>query len=250
MAYIGKSPSVGIRDRFYYTTVGGETSISGADNEGRSLVFTDGKYVDVKLNGITLVAGTDYITTTTNTISGLDTLGDSDVVEVVVYDVFSIADTVSASRGGTFEGPVTFNDTVTFASLSELSYVSSDSDQKVIDTFSKTAYRGAEYLISVEATNEFNLSKILVVHDNTTAYLTQYGEIGSDVGDNGTFDAAIDSSTVTLLYTPSNPNSTITINRQLIDNSGTYDVLLPEDLSSGSGEIDLQDGNIEIDLNA
>ena len=113
MAYIGKSPSVGIRDRFYYTSVGGETSISGADNAGRTLIFTDGKYVDVMLNGITLVAGTDYVTTTTNTISGLDSLGDSDVMEILVYDVFSIADTVSGSRGGTFEGPVVFNDNVT-----------------------------------------------------------------------------------------------------------------------------------------
>ena len=113
MAYIGKSPSVGVRDRYYYTSVGGETSISGADDDSRTLTFTDGKYVDVMLNGITLVAGTDYVTTTANTISALDSLGDSDVVEVVVYDVFAIADTVSRARGGAFEGPVTFNDNVT-----------------------------------------------------------------------------------------------------------------------------------------
>jgi len=113
MAYIGKSPSVGVRDRYYYTSVGGDTSISGADDDSRTLTFTDGKYVDVMLNGITLVAGTDYVTTTANTISALDSLGDSDVIEVVVYDVFAIADTVSRARGGAFEGPVTFNDNVT-----------------------------------------------------------------------------------------------------------------------------------------
>ena len=113
MAYIGKSPSVGVRDRYYYTSVGGETSISGADDDSRTLTFTDGKYVDVMLNGITLVAGTDYVTTTANTISALDSLGDSDVVEVVVYDVFAIADTVSSTRGGTFEGPVVFNGNLT-----------------------------------------------------------------------------------------------------------------------------------------
>ena len=113
MAYIGKSPSVGVRDRFYYTASGGETSISGADDDGRSLVFTDGKYVDVMLNGITLVAGTDYVTSTTNTISSLDSLAASDIVEVVVYDVFSIADTVSASRGGRFQGSVAFDGGIT-----------------------------------------------------------------------------------------------------------------------------------------
>lgn len=109
MAYIGKSPSVGVRDRYYYTATGSEISLSGPDDFGRTLVFTDGKYVDVTLNGITLVAGVDYNTNTTNTIAGLDPLTIADIVEVVVYDVFAIADTVSAARGGTFEGPVTFN---------------------------------------------------------------------------------------------------------------------------------------------
>ena len=113
MAYIGKSPTFGVRDRYYYTATGGETSISGLDDGNRTLVFTDGKYVDVTLNGITLVAGVDYVTSTANTISNLDALTDSDIVEVVVYDVASIADTVSSARGGSFDGPVTFNGALT-----------------------------------------------------------------------------------------------------------------------------------------
>jgi hypothetical protein len=56
-----------------------------------------------------LVAGTDYVTTTTNTISSLAALAASDIVEVVVYDIFSVADTVSASSGGTFNGSVNVN---------------------------------------------------------------------------------------------------------------------------------------------
>jgi hypothetical protein len=108
MAYIGKSPSVGVRDRYYYTAAGSEISVSGPDDNGRTLVFTDGKYVDVTLNGITLVAGVDYNTATTNTIAGLDPLTANDILEVVVYDVFAIADTVSSTRGGTYQGQVTF----------------------------------------------------------------------------------------------------------------------------------------------
>jgi len=44
----------------------------------------------VNLNGVTLVAGTDYNTSTANTIAGLSALTASDVVEIVVYDVFSV----------------------------------------------------------------------------------------------------------------------------------------------------------------
>jgi hypothetical protein len=91
MSYIGKSPSQGVRQRYYFAAAGSETSISGADDSGNTLVFTDGAYVDVMLNGVTLVAGTDYNTTTSNTIGGLSALSASDIVEVVVYDIFTVA---------------------------------------------------------------------------------------------------------------------------------------------------------------
>ena len=47
MAYIGKSPSAGVRQRYYFTATGGETSISGTDDNGKTLIFSDGEYIDV-----------------------------------------------------------------------------------------------------------------------------------------------------------------------------------------------------------
>lgn len=106
MAYIGKSPSgTGVRSRFFYTqSSAGATSISGNDDDNRTLVFSDAEYVDVYLNGSLLAKG-DY-TAASNTISGLAALASGDIVEVVVYDIFSVADTVSAKDGGTFSGNV------------------------------------------------------------------------------------------------------------------------------------------------
>lgn len=110
MAYIGKSPSgTGVRQRYYFTATGGETSLSGTDDNGLTLSYSDGAYVDVLLNGIELVAGTDYNTNTANTIAGLAALAASDVVTVTVYDIFTVADTVSAKDGGTFSGNVNIN---------------------------------------------------------------------------------------------------------------------------------------------
>jgi hypothetical protein len=111
MAYIGKSPDgTGVRSRFYYTqTSGGGTSVSGSSDDGTSLAFSDGAYVDVFLNGVLLVAGTDYNTSTANTIAGLAALANGDVVEVVVYDIFTVADTVSSLNGGTFSNSVTID---------------------------------------------------------------------------------------------------------------------------------------------
>ena len=115
MAYIGKSPDgTGVRSRFYYTqTSGGGTSVSGSSDDGTSLAFSDGAYVDVFLNGVLLVAGTDYNTSTANTIAGLAALANGDVVEVVVYDIFTVADTVSSLNGGTFSGAVGFSGGIT-----------------------------------------------------------------------------------------------------------------------------------------
>ena len=92
MAYIGKSPTgSAVRSRYYYTATGGETSLSGADDNGKTLKFTDGEYVDVHLNGIMLVQGTDYGVGTANTISSLSALAANDIVEIVVYDVYNVA---------------------------------------------------------------------------------------------------------------------------------------------------------------
>jgi len=105
MAYLGKTPSQAVRSRYYFTASGGETSLSGTDDNSNTLTFTDGNYVDVSLNGVALVAGTDYNTTTANTIGGLTALVASDVVEVVVYDTFSVF-------SGEFRGDISLGDNV------------------------------------------------------------------------------------------------------------------------------------------
>ena len=109
MPYLGRSTDgFGVRDRFVFTASGSETSLSGSDDNSRTLKYQDGTYIDVFMNGVLLLRGTDYNTTTANTIGGLASLAASDVVEIIVYDVFSVANTV-AQTGGTFSGEVTFN---------------------------------------------------------------------------------------------------------------------------------------------
>jgi len=105
MAYIGVSPSNGVRTVFDYTATAGQTSFSGSDNNSQTLTYTDSAYIDVYQNGILLVPS-DY-TATTGTTVVLDTGATvNDSVQMVVYDVFSVADTVSASDGGSFASNV------------------------------------------------------------------------------------------------------------------------------------------------
>ena len=108
MPYIGKSSDgFGIRERFVYLASGGATTISGADVNARTLQFNDPEYVDVFLNGVKLKKDTDFNLDTSNTVAGLAALSANDEVEVIVHDVFTLADMVSASSGGSFGGAIT-----------------------------------------------------------------------------------------------------------------------------------------------
>ena len=107
MPYIGISPTNGVRKRFTYSATAGQTSFSGSAESGGTLTYKDSLYMDVYQNGVLLKPGTDYTATTGTTVVLVTGASLDDVVEMVVYDVFSVADTVAASTGGTFEGDVT-----------------------------------------------------------------------------------------------------------------------------------------------
>ena len=130
MAYLGRSTDgFGVRDRFVFTASGSETSISGADDNSRTLKYEDGTYVDVFMNGVLLLRGTDYNTTTANTIGGLASLAASDIIEVIVYDVFTVADTVSKTSGGTFTGAITTEAGLTSTTVTATGVISDEEGQ-------------------------------------------------------------------------------------------------------------------------
>jgi len=106
MAYIGTSPSNGVRRRFVYEATASQTSFSGSDENGVTLTYVDSLYLDVFQNGIKLKAGDDYTATTGTTVVLVQGASVNDVVEMVAFDIFSVGDTVSAKDGGNFAGNV------------------------------------------------------------------------------------------------------------------------------------------------
>jgi hypothetical protein len=112
MAYIGASPSNGVRQKHTYTATASQTTFSGAGSEGVSLSYRDSNYVDVYVNGVKL-GDADYTATSgTSIVLGVGAAV-NDIVEIITYDVFSVADTVSKADGGTFDGNVSFAGTFT-----------------------------------------------------------------------------------------------------------------------------------------
>ena len=82
---------------YVYIATGGETSKSGADSNGATLSYIPGKE-QVFLNGVLLVRGTDYAATDGSSITSLSALVLSDVLEVISFSPFNVANAVQASN--------------------------------------------------------------------------------------------------------------------------------------------------------
>jgi hypothetical protein len=101
MPYIGKTPQNGVRNRFVYQATAGQTSFSGSDADSKVLTYQDGLYLDVFQNGVLLKPGTDYTATTGTTVVLVTGASLNDVVEMVAYDVFSVANSYTQSESDT-----------------------------------------------------------------------------------------------------------------------------------------------------
>ena len=101
MPYIGKAPNQGVRTRFIYQATAGQTTFSGSDANSLTLSYPDGEYVDVYQNGILLKPATDYTSTSGTSVVLVTGASANDVVEIVVYDTFSIANSYNKSESDT-----------------------------------------------------------------------------------------------------------------------------------------------------
>ena len=112
MPYIGTSPSNGVRRVHTYTATASQTTFSGASSEGVTLSYADTNYLDVFQNGV-LLGSADYTSTSGTSVVLAQGASADDLIVIVVYDVFSVADTVSKTNGGTFDSAVTFEGDIT-----------------------------------------------------------------------------------------------------------------------------------------
>jgi hypothetical protein len=78
----------------------------------------------------------------------------------------------------------------------------SSTSQTAIHTLSSSTYRSVEYTIQATQGLKYHLTKLLVVHDGTDAFFTEYGTVFT-IDSLGTFDFDISSGNLRLLVTPS-----------------------------------------------
>jgi prepilin-type processing-associated H-X9-DG protein len=120
MPFIGPGLDNGYRSRFIYTATAGQTSFSGGDDNGITLTYTDSEYLDVYQNGVLLVPGDDYAATTGTTVVLVQGASLNDKVEMIQYQAFGVADTVSRADGGAFGGNISTSGTLAVTGTSTL----------------------------------------------------------------------------------------------------------------------------------
>ena len=89
--WINSGSSVnGTSNRFSYTATAGQTTFTGADANGNTLAY-DAGYVDIFLNGIKIVVGTDVTATSGTSVVLATGATVNDTLELIAYGTFTLA---------------------------------------------------------------------------------------------------------------------------------------------------------------
>ena len=86
----------GTSARFKYTASGSQTTFTGSDDNGNTLAY-DAGFVDVYLNGVKLVNGTDVTVTSGTSVVLASGATASDIVDIVGFGTFNVAAIAASS---------------------------------------------------------------------------------------------------------------------------------------------------------
>jgi len=210
-------------------------------------------YGEVALN---YADGRLYFKTSTNEIDYFNT-GINDVVQIAnggtgattSADAINNLLPVQTAASGQFL--TTDGTNVSWAPLTSLlngyeQLTTTEADQ-TIDTYDKTIYRTAKYLIQAIAIADVHATEVLITHNDIDVFITEYATIYSSATPLISVTGIIDANNVIVKVTPLNTDTTIdfvrtslaarvlSIEGDLMSQTGT------EDLMTGSGAIDLMD---------
>ena len=135
------------------------------------------KYVDDQITNQDLDVSDGSVSSSVDLDSqSLTIQGTSNEVDVALS---SQTYTVGLPNDVTVAGTLTVNTGIanTMSLSNTLTNVGQTTNQIILHTLDSSEYRSVEYSIQVDQGSNFHLTKLLTIHDGTTAYLTEYGTI-------------------------------------------------------------------------
>lgn len=194
-------------------------TFSGGNSTFTSNVFVNSANLTVNANtfALTGVGGGNAITISTNS-SYTNTVLISHVL--TLQGNTTVVNSSSFSNSVSVTGPVSMSNTMSFPdnTLGSNSVTASNSDPLIIDSFSGSTFRGGKYVISVKdnSNSTYQTTEILMMHDGTTGYTTEYATLRSSANNLAIFSSNLVGTTVRLWATPSVANSTYKVSKSLM----------------------------------
>ena len=219
---------------FYYAVTRDETN-DEVSTARYSLVHNDTNAFVAETHIVESDPTNSYVTVDADIDSGTVRLrgtGTSDINSVSFYEIPLGDNSVAGTTGN-----------VTIFKNADV-----DSVAEAIDSWSLSSIRGAKYFISIkdDASGEVSNTEAIVVHDGSTAYITQYGTVNATIGNRDliTLTAEVDSSFVVVKAQGAIANCRITGYRIALGDSETgstgdnVDVVAATTVSSSATALD------------
>lgn len=180
-------PVITVNAKGLITAVSAQTLSTTNVVEGTNLYFTNARAqsaINVSGTGLTYVSGvvTSNATasSTPSTIVARDGSGNTSV---------GVLTATSASlNNGT-------------AVLSTATTTVPTTAATVVDTFPSATYRSVKYQVQIADGASYEMLEIAVIHDNTSVFMSTFGNVFTGAASLGTFDASLATGTVTVTFT-------------------------------------------------
>ena len=194
----------------YLTTDGVNASwgaISGAINATSAVVEADtytGDGIEVNFTLSQTVTNEDYVIVTINGVVQ-STSSYSVVNNTLTFSTAPDVDDLIQLRSISIESAS--------ALVTDRSDLATTTPDQVIDTFNKAEYRTAKYLIQAITSTHSHCTEVLVMHNDTDVYITEYATLYSSTTPLMTISASVDATEVTLTASPAETNTKIDFTR-------------------------------------
>jgi Phage tail fibre repeat len=181
-------------------------------------------YIKVYRNGILLekseysaLGGTEVIIDypiPENDIIAIEYWGANSIDATPVYIIANNASTVANNAASSVNNK---QDKLEFGNITSNSVTTStNTANQVLDLFSTTEYRSVKYQIQVTSSTDYQISEVILIHNGTNSYLTEYGLVSTN-GSLMSYDTDINSGNTRLLMSPINNVNVIKIVKTLIE---------------------------------
>ena len=184
--------------QYSYIAANNQLTFTGVDKFGSTLGYIEDK-ISVYLNGVKLLANTDYTATNGTSIVLSANTAQNDILDIQTYTGVSGFVSVDAA--------IVAN-TVTHTSATQV----------VADSFLKTSFRSAKYIVQAEDTdhnNKYQVTEVLLIHNGSSTFTTEYGTVATSTSI-VSIDSDVSGNDVRLLITPTSTNTKIKITRTSI----------------------------------